>query len=158
MAQQQQQQQQEPVLGGATDNTAAPPASWASRCVAQGRTATLDCSVMQRAVTQQGEVVGSVTIRVPPDTGKPVLIVSTPLGLYLPAGVTYSIDTGTPQQLQLETCDRNGCYASTPLSDDMVNAMLKGQKLNVAFQSLNKQTITLPMSLVGFTAAYQRIK
>lgn len=36
--------------------------------------------------------------------------------------------------------------------------MSKGQKLNIRFQNLNKQSITVPVSLVGFTSAYQNIR
>ena len=36
--------------------------------------------------------------------------------------------------------------------------MQNGQKLNIVFQSMSKQSVTLEMSLVGFTAVYQKLK
>jgi len=54
----------------------------------------------------------------------------------------------------VQTCDRNGCYAEVALAAEQLAALRAGQKLNVAFQNMNKQVITLPMSLVGFTAAF----
>jgi invasion protein IalB len=152
-------QQQEPVLGAEARPAAAPaPAAWASQCVADGRTTTPDCSVFQRGVTQTGQVVGSVTIRIPPGTSEPVMVVSAPLGLSVPAGISYSIDGATPQVLQIQTCDQSGCFASQPVTQETLSAMFKGQKLDIAFANMNQQTITLPLSLVGFTAAYDRIK
>jgi len=152
-----QAQQQEPVLD-TTSPAAAPTSAWGTQCVAESRSATLDCSAFQRGITQSGQLVGSVTIRIPPDTGKPVIVISAPLGVYLPAGITYSVDTGAPETLQIQGCDQNGCFANQPVTSDTLDAMAKGQKLNISFSNLNKQPITLPLSLVGFSAAYQRIK
>lgn len=126
--------------------------------MADGRNATLDCSVFQRGITQSGQLVGSVTVRIPADTGKPVIVISAPLGLYLPAGISYSIDGAAAQTLQIQSCDQNGCFANQPITAETLDAMFKGQKLEIAFSNLNKQSITLPLSLTGFSAAYQRIK
>jgi invasion protein IalB len=152
-------QQQEPVLGAEAQPAATPaPAAWASQCASDGRAATPDCSVFQRGVTQTGQVVGSVTIRIPPGATEPVMIVSAPLGLFVPAGISYSIDGASPQILPIQTCDQSGCFASQPVTQEMLGAMFKGQKLDIAFSNMNQQAITLPLSLVGFTAAYDRIK
>ncbi len=148
---------QEPVLGGETPAATTPQSAWASQCVADGRSGSLDCSVFQRVVTQAGQLVGSVTIRVPPG-GTPVMVVSTPLGLYLPNGITFSIDGGAANKLELQTCEQTGCIATFPVTEEALNAMTRGQKIDIAFANMNRQTITLPLSLVGFTAAYQRIK
>jgi invasion protein IalB len=149
--------QQEPVLGGDAPAAATPQSAWASQCVADGRSGNQDCSVFQRVVTQAGQLVGSVTVRIPPG-GEPVMVVSTPLGLYLPNGITFSIDGSAPSKLELQTCEQTGCIATLPVSEEALNAMSKGQKIDISFANMNRQTITLPLSLVGFTAAFQRIK
>lgn len=130
---------------------------WASRCVSEARASQLDCTITQRAVTKQGQLVGSVTIR-PISGNSPVMIVSVPLGFYLGAGVTFDVDGVGASALALQTCDRTGCYAEIPLNDAALNAMRAGQKLNINFQNMNKQTVTLPMSLIGFTAAFDKVK
>jgi invasion protein IalB len=149
---------QEAVLGGDQEATP-PPASWASRCISADRATPAECSMVQRAVMQgSGQVVGSVTLRFPSAGGNPIMLITVPLGLSLPGGVSYDIDGGAAQKLALETCDRSGCYASAQIVPEALAAMQKGQKLNVSFLSLNKQTVTLPMSLTGFTAAYNKTK
>ena len=135
-----------------------PPAAWATQCISDGRQSAADCSIVQRAVMQNtGQLVGSITIRVP-SSGKSTVIANIPLGLFIPAGVTVDVDGTLPQKLELQTCDRNGCYASGALPANVIAAMGKGKKLNVVFQSLSKQPVTLPMSLAGFQGAYDKTK
>jgi invasion protein IalB len=134
-----------------------PASPWASRCAANGRQDPLECNISQRAVTKQGQLVGSVTIRTIAGTD-PVMVVSVPLGLYLGAGVSFDVDGANGQQLELETCDRAGCYAQLKLTEDTLNAFRGGQVLDIVFQNLNRQPVKLPMSLVGFTAAYDKVR
>lgn len=145
-----------PVLGA---NKQAPAPSWLSTCQGPGRAAELECQMEQRAVISgSGQLIGSITIRVPSQTRKPVLMIRGPLGLSLAGGVTLDVDGAAPVSLPLQTCDAGGCYAGAPVSDELLAAMFKGQKLNVTFQNLNKEPIKLPMSLAGFSATYGKIK
>jgi len=145
----------DPAAIDAPQQQAASP--WAARCAANGRQDPLECSISQRAVTKQGQLVGSVTIRTIAGS-EPMMIVSVPLGLYIGAGVSFDVDGANPQQLQLETCDRAGCYAQLKLTEDHLNAFRGGQALDIVFQNLNRQPVKLPMSLVGFTAAYDKVR
>ena len=147
-----------PVLGANKTAAAAAP-SWLSACQGPGRAAELECQMEQRAVISgSGQLIGSVTIRVPSQTRKPVLMVRGPLGLSLASGVTIDVDGASPLALPLQTCDAGGCYAGAPIADELLNAMFKGQKLNVTFENLSKEPIKLPMSLAGFSATYGKIK
>jgi invasion protein IalB len=133
--------------------------NWASRCVTPARQSPLECSIEQRLITQNTQqVVASVTITVPPATGAPVLALRAPLGVFLPAGLALDVDGAGGETFQFQACDNNGCYAGGPLSESLLGAMTRGQKLNIKFQNLNKQTITVTATLVGFTAAFQRIQ
>jgi invasion protein IalB len=149
------QETQEPVIGA---EEPAPPASWATRCVSGGRADPIDCSISQRAVTQQGQLVGAVTIRMPREGGDPLMVVTAPLGLYIPAGISFGVDEGALQPLQLRTCERGGCVADVTLSADILTSMRGGQKLNIVFQNGPQRAVTLPMSLVGFTAAIEKAR
>jgi len=143
--------------GGATEEPSPPP--WSSQCTAPSRDGPLDCMVEQRAViTETGQLLILVTVRVPADTGKPVLTVRAPLSILLPADVTVDVDGQNAVKLDYQTCDNQGCYAFVPIDDGMLQAMFKGLKLNVTIQNLNKQQLTVPMSLVGFTEVYGRVR
>lgn len=106
-----------------------------------------------------GQLVASVVIHIPADATRTELLVTVPLGLSIPAGVSYDIDGTRPGRLDLVTCDRGGCLATaSPLAADALSAMQGGQKLNIIFASADGQPITLAMSLAGFTAALQKIR
>lgn len=135
------------------------PIPWSSTCTSQGRSLPLECVLEQRAfVRESGQLIGLITIRVPSDTKQPVIMIQTPLGLFLPAGVTVDVDGDMAQNYPLQTCNAGGCYAGFPISEQLLNRMFNGGKLNVIFQYLDKKPFTLPMSLVGFTESYARIK
>lgn len=146
--------------GRPSADAAQPPKElWSVRCTAIARDSAPDCAVEQRAVvTETGRLLMQFTVRVPAQGRKPVMMVQAPLGPYLPAGITLDIDGATPLKLDYQTCDAKGCYAGAPLSDDLLQAMFRGQKLNITIQTLNKQPVQIPMDLTGFTAAYKRIQ
>ncbi|WP_298257903.1 invasion associated locus B family protein [Bradyrhizobium sp.] len=132
---------------------------WVARCSSPSRDAPLECAMEQSAVlTKTGQLVALVNIRVPGDTRAPVALVQLPLGLNLQAGAKLQVDEGKGVDLPVQTCENRGCYASVPISPDMLNAMRAGKQLKVLFQDLAKETIAIPMSLADFTATYDKIK
>jgi invasion protein IalB len=140
---------------------ATPPAQpgWAVRCNSISRDAPLECAMEQNAIlTKTGQVVVVVAIRVPGDTRAPIAFVQLPLGLNLQTGAKFQVDEGKAVDLSIQTCENRGCYASLAVTPDMVTALKSGKQLKVLFQDLAKETITIPMSLNDFAAAYDRIK
>ncbi|MBV9567363.1 MAG: invasion associated locus B family protein, partial [Hyphomicrobiales bacterium] len=113
----------------------------------------------QTAVLQKtGQLVAAVSIRVPSDTHQPSLAVQIPVGLFLPAGVTLTIDDKKPLNLALQTCDLKGCYAAMPISAELLGDLKGGKKLAVSFQNLTKENISVPLQLANFGQAYQKIQ
>ena len=139
-------------------NTPAPP-GWAVRCTSASREAPLECAMEQTAVlSKTGQLIVLVNIRVPSDTHTPVALVQLPLGLNLPIGAKFQVDDGKAAELQIQTCENRGCYASTPIAPELLTALRSGKQLKVSFQNLGKETITIPMPLADFAAAYDKIK
>jgi invasion protein IalB len=136
-----------------------PQAGWAVRCTSTGREAPLECAVEQTAVLQKtGQLIVLVNIRVPSDTHAPAVLVQLPLGLNLPGGAKLQVDDGSPTDLQIQTCEARGCYAGVPVAPDLLAALRSGKQLKVSFQNLGKETITIPLPLGDFAAAYDKIK
>ena len=108
--------------------------------------------------SKTGQVIVLVNIRVPSDTHTPVVLVQLPLGLNLPAGAKLQVDDGRIIDVQIQTCEARGCFASTPIAVDLLAALKSGKQLKVSFQNLGKETITIPMPLADFAAAYEKIK
>jgi invasion protein IalB len=162
---------------GARKNAAPPPASqpapaptqadgaagqqpgWIARCTSPSRDAPLECAMEQNAVlTKTGQTIVLINIRVAPDTRTPVALLQLPLGLNLALGAKLQVDEGKTVDLQIQTCENRGCYASTPIAPDLLAALRSGKQLKVSFQNMAKETIAIPMPLGDFAAAYDRIK
>jgi invasion protein IalB len=147
-----------PQADAAPANTPAPP-GWVARCSSASRDAPLECAIEQTAVlTKTGQLIVLLNIRVASDTRQPIAIIQLPLGLNLPAGAKLQVDDGKVSDLQIQTCEQRGCYANSPIAPDMLAAMKSGKQLKVSFQNLGKETITIPMQLTDFAAAYDKIK
>lgn len=138
---------------------AAPQPGWAARCTSPSREAPLECAIEQTAVlSKTGQVIVVVNVRVPSDTHAPVILVQLPLGLNLPVGAKLQVDEGKTVDVQVQTCEARGCYASTPIAPDLLAALRLGKQLKVVFQNLNKETIAIPLPLTDFATAYDKIK
>ena len=147
-----------PQADAAPANTPAPP-GWVARCSSASRDAPLECAVEQTAVlTKTGQLIVLLNIRVASDTRAPIATIPLPLGLNLPAGANLQVDDGKVSDLQIQTCEQRGCYANSPIAAEMLAAMKSGKQLKVSFQNLGKETITIPMPLADFAAAYDKIK
>jgi len=143
---------------GAAAN-APPPPGWVARCSSASRGAPLECAIEQTAVlTKTGQLIVLINVRVPAETRAPVAIVQLPLGLNLPAGARLQVDDGKSSDLPIQTCEARGCYANVPVAPDLLAAMKSGKQLKISFQNLAKETITIPMLLTDFAAAYEKIK
>jgi invasion protein IalB len=138
---------------------AAPQPGWAVRCSSASREAPLECAMEQTAVlSKTGQLIVLVNIRVPSDTRVPVAMVQLPLGLNLPGGAKLQVDDGKTADLQIQTCENRGCYAGAAIAPDVLAALKSGKELKLSFQNLAKETITIPMPLTDFAAAYDKIK
>jgi invasion protein IalB len=147
-----------PQAEAAPANVPASP-GWIARCTSASRDAPLECAIEQTAVlTKTGQLIVLINIRVASDTRTPIAVIQLPLGLNLPAGAKLQVDDGKTADLQIQTCEQRGCYANTPIAADMLAAMKSGKQLNVSFQNLGKETISIPMPLADFAAAYDKIK
>ena len=139
-------------------NTPAPP-GWVARCSSASRGAPLECAIEQSAVlTKTGQLIVLINIRVSAETRAPIALVQLPLGLNLPAGAKIQVDDGKTSELQIQTCEARGCYANFQISPDVLAALKSGKQLKVSFQNMAKETITIPMPLADFAAAYEKIK
>jgi invasion protein IalB len=139
-------------------NAPAPP-GWAARCNSASRDAPLECAIEETAVlSKTGQLIILVNIRVPSDTHAPVALVQLPLGLNLPVGAKFQVDDGKSIDLQIQTCESRGCYASIPIAPELLATLRSGKQLKISFQNLGKETITIPLPLADFAAAYDKIK
>src|SRR5229473_1457336 len=149
----------QPQAQAQADGAAAQQPGWIARCTSVSRDAPLECAIEQNAVlTKTGQTIVLINIRIAPDTRTPVALLQLPLGLNLPVGAKLQVDEGKAVDLQIQTCENRGCYASTPIAPELLAALKSGKQLKVSFQNLGKETIAIPMPLTDFAAAYDKIK
>jgi invasion protein IalB len=130
---------------------------WRVECASEGK--TFECRALQQLVQRDSnQLVAGITIRVPPETKKPVMMVQLPLGILVAEPMTMKVDEGQPERLAIQTCTPSGCYVGSALSDGLLAAMRSGKQLKIAFQNNNKQTVSVDMPLAGFVPAYEKIK
>ncbi len=139
--------------------SASAPPGWVARCTSASRGAPLECAIEQSAVlTKTGQLIVLANIRVPAETRAPIALVQLPLGLNLPAGAKIQVDEGKLSDLEIQTCEARGCYANLQISPDVLAALKSGKQLKVSFLNMARETITIPMPLADFGAAYEKIK
>lgn len=140
-----------------TASIAAVGSNWRVECSSNGQ--VLDCRAVQQVVTRENQqLVAGLTVRVPTETKKPVMMVQMPLGILVSEGVDFVIDEGKPERLNIQTCNQQGCFVGTVLAEAVVAAMRTGKQLRLVFQNANKQAITVTMPLAGFALAYDKVK
>jgi invasion protein IalB len=139
----------------------APPTAggWVAKCVSESRQSPVECSMEQTVVlTNTGQLVASVLVRVPNDTHQPVMMIQVPVGLFLPAGLNLQIDEGKPQPVPLQTCDLKGCYAGMQITPELIASLKAGKRLTMTFQNLAKNNVAVPLGLENFADAFQKIQ
>jgi len=115
---------------------------------------------MSRAVVlkKNRKLLLKVTVTLPAQTKKPSLLLQTPFGLFLPAGISLQIDDSKPQAMIVQTCNQNGCFTGGPISGELLAGMKKGKQLKATFQNLQKKNITIPLPLSGFSKHYAQME
>jgi invasion protein IalB len=133
---------------------------WATQCSAASRKAPLNCTMEQQVVVREtGRPIARISIQVgAAEPRKPAVLLHVPLSLSIGAGITMQIDEAEPLKFDVQTCDANGCYAGSPMTDEMIAALKRGKTLKVGFQGVNREPVSIPFSLVGFTASFEQVE
>ena len=85
--------------------------------------------------------------------GDPVVNITVPLGVFLPAGYLFQVDQGQPIRVNFETCLVDGCRGGFVLDKKYLATVQRGLKGTVVFEDRSRKKLGLPVSLIGFTAA-----
>lgn len=87
----------------------------------------------------------------------PAAIFTLPLGIYLPTGTTVKVDDTDAIHLTIERCDGGGCQAGLVLNKALRDRFKKGKMARIMFQDARGKNVSVPISLLGFTAAMDEI-
>jgi invasion protein IalB len=132
------------------------PAAWRVECASDGK--VLDCRTLLQAVNREDkQMVAQLSVRVPPDSKIPNLLIQLPLGISLVEPVQLQVDAGPVEKQAVQTCTASGCFVGMQLNDKLVASMRSGTTLKLTFHETNKRAITLDIPLLGFGLALDKI-
>ncbi len=135
----------------------AAPAAWHVECTGDGK--TLECRALQQIINRDDKrLLAQLTVRLPPDSKTPVMMLQLPLGLTVSEPVQFKVDNGAIEKQPVQTCTTTGCFVGMQLNDKFLAAMRGGTLLRIALQDSNKQPIALDVPLLGFSLALDKAK
>jgi invasion protein IalB len=131
---------------------------WTARCEKAPGTSLDRCFIFQNLLLKEtGQRLVHMAVGYLAANGQAAAVITMPLGISLPPGATISVDSGVPQPIVIERCDTNGCVGAIALSDEMVAQLKRGREARIGFHDGSRRPIAVPVSLLGFTAAFNTL-
>ena len=151
------------VLGAGASHAAAEHGQvfkdWTTRCETAPGSKVARCYIFQTIVLKEsGKRLVHVAAGYLAADGQPAAVITLPLGISLPPGVTISIDGGEPKKVIVERCDTSGCVGAVALDDDLIASMKAGRQGRISFHDGTRRRIAVPVSLMGFTAGFNALE
>lgn len=117
------------------------------------------CHIFQNLVSKEGDKrILHIAVGYAPGHKDPAVIITMPLGLSLPPGVTIQVDENQSKRFPFQACFQTGCQVGFPLDNVILNQYKSGNKAIITFFDLKRQSIKIPVSLSGFSAAIKALK
>ncbi len=131
---------------------------WTLRCLPATESQPRTCYMVQGAVAREG---GQRLLQVAVGRfGTERLlgaIISVPIGVRLPPGISLWADDRKPWEFPFERCTPGSCQVHTVLHEELLQSLKTGLVGRVTFQDAAGQPITVDFSLKGFTAALSEL-
>ncbi len=135
---------------------------WTYQCGGEGLKDE-ECFIMQNIFKQESEfrLLRVEMSYLGPDDG-PWLFLTTPLGIFLPAGIVFNVvrmgKGGEEYKIPIHACMQGGCRAFIPLDKNLIWAMKMGSQAKVTFVDNNtRKQIMVEVSLAGFTKGLEAL-
>lgn len=119
------------------------------------------CEMYQLLETEDGPIAEVSIAALPAGSQFPAgATITTPLETFLPSGLAFRIDAGQTRQEPFVVCMVIGCIARLGLSEEEVAAMRGGVNAFITIAPFGgaDQPIEIPVSLMGFTAAFEDLQ
>src|SRR5262245_20810215 len=131
--------------------------TWAVNCSNRGGTG-FACEMTQAIIDGKSRaLILLISIKTPQANSQPAVLFRSIHGVYLPAGLTVSVDGGSVSNLEFQKSDQLGAYAALPLGSKHIDDLKRGKELVVAMQINKGEKVELRAPLRGFGAAFDRI-
>lgn len=131
---------------------------WAVVCEKMPSSGKEICNIFQNVTNDKKKVVLQVAVGYRPGTSEPQALFTLPLGVLLQPGIEFKGGSAEAVRIPFSVCVKNGCVAITKLEAGVIKGMKAGTKGSVKFAAAQKQIIEIPVSLSGFSAAFNSLK
>lgn len=117
------------------------------------------CVVVFRAY-QEDRMIGQISLSyLLSEPDNIVLSITVPIGVLLAPGIQLKIDEREPAGAPYVICDPTYCYSESEVDAAFINTLKAGGELTVSFlvpdfENGGAQQLDLPVTLIGFTAAF----
>ncbi|WP_201449630.1 invasion associated locus B family protein [Bradyrhizobium sp. Ai1a-2] len=125
---------------------------WEKVCFKPGG-AKMVCRTMLSGTFKTGQTAVRVYLTEREDNAGARLQLFLPVGLYLPAGATLTVDQGTTYRLPFTWCLTNTCIAGDLASENLLRDMDTGQKLFLQVVDTNLLSVRTALPLDRFATA-----
>lgn len=124
---------------------------WLVSCSNQADPDTLTCEFSQSIVLSQGSR-RVATASFVKDAGAPEMraVFTTPVGVHLPAGLTMRVGDAEIGGATYQSCDAQGCYATTAIDAEALDALEAGDTLTAEVARGDRQPLSFAFQLEGF--------
>ncbi len=140
---------------GQEEPPAAPPGSnWVVNCTGTGSSDAMRCEMFQQVILKDtNRRLLRMSIFPQPNSDNDIISFALPHGLMLQRPLRVQVDENPPIELTYTHSDNNGVFANAILKDEWLNSFKKGNELKISMDTIEGKTITVKLSLQGFTAA-----
>lgn len=133
--------------------------NWTAKCEESRGKVQGGCFIFQNLVLREGgQRVLQFAVGYVATTDAPIALLSLPLGISLPPGVSIRIGDAQPTRVIVERCEPNGCRAGLKLNEALLSQLRQGTQLTVTFHDAERRPIEVPLSLDGFEAGLESLK
>ncbi len=131
---------------------------WEVRCPTGAQAPANACTMTQLVNNPDSDQpLMRVVMAYPPEIDGPAMVFILPLGVRLAPGLQLTIDNGEPINFPYQVCQQQGCRADLPVKESLRQKMRNGSTATVSLIGPRGERLDLPVSLLGFTAANDRI-
>lgn len=134
---------------------------WEMRCIKAEEGSDDPCQMYQLLADSDGTPVAEFSLFRLPNGGKAKAgaTIVVPLETSLPQQVTITVDGSNSRRYPYAFCNPVGCYARIGLTNDDLSRFKRGNTavITIVPALAQDQKVELPLSLTGFTAAYDDV-
>ena len=133
---------------------------WAVRCQKNPQNPAIEvCFIAHAAIDKETQKpVMQMEVALVGEEKVPLVVITVPLRVRLPAGIRVQVDAGQPMTVPYELCDPEGCKARFKLDPPILDSFKKGTGGKIAVLWPPSKEIEIPFSLKGFTAAFAALQ